>query len=325
MANQTYRVLELIKRFNNNEKVCISQLQNESMWYGKSDKTIRRDLDIIKAVFPDTYHLIRGEQGCYKAITAELFSNITSADNMSLLVQTFNIAQRSNLFESLEINSSDKSIIERKIKESKNTYLFKTKPFENKSGDFELFKKLENAIYHRKQIIIDYKAKDTVEQIEAKPYKIIFMNENFYLACEVNHPDYQFSLFRISKILNAGFTKKTFHQNREITDFIKKMQTPFSRYTPDFKHHLIEVIVEVNSKKAGHFKAKKHLPSQKIMEEKENGNLVLAFTVTQEREVEELVKRWLPHMKVISPLSLAENINRDLAKYLGISQVEPIN
>jgi len=62
MANQTYRVLELIKRFNNNEKVCIAQLQNESMWYGKSDKTIRRDLDIIKAVSPDTYHLIRGEQ-----------------------------------------------------------------------------------------------------------------------------------------------------------------------------------------------------------------------------------------------------------------------
>ena len=128
MANQTYRVLELIRRFNNNEKVCIDRLQQETMWLNKTEKTIRRDLDIIKATFPDTFHLIKGEQGCYKAITNELFSNITSTENMSLLVQTFNIAQRSNLFESLEINKSDKDIIERKIKESKNTYLFKTKP-----------------------------------------------------------------------------------------------------------------------------------------------------------------------------------------------------
>jgi predicted DNA-binding transcriptional regulator YafY len=67
MANQTYRVLELIRRFNNNEKVCIAQLKNETMWEGKSDKTVPRDLDIIKAVFPETLHLIKGEQGCYKA------------------------------------------------------------------------------------------------------------------------------------------------------------------------------------------------------------------------------------------------------------------
>ena len=58
MANQTYRVLELIKRFNNNEQVCIESLQYEDMWEGKSEKTIQRDLDIIKKVFPDTFHLV---------------------------------------------------------------------------------------------------------------------------------------------------------------------------------------------------------------------------------------------------------------------------
>ena len=113
MANQTYRVLELIKRFNNNEQVCISDLQYEDLWEGKSEKTIRRDLDIIKKVFPDTFHLIKGEQGCYKAVTNELFSNITSAENMSLLVQTFNIADRSNLFSDLNIDTADKSILEK--------------------------------------------------------------------------------------------------------------------------------------------------------------------------------------------------------------------
>lgn len=319
MSNQTYRVLELIRRFNNNEKVCIERLKDESMWEGKNEKTIRRDLDIIKATFPDTFHLIRGEQGCYKAITSELFSSITSADNMSLLIQTFNIAQRSNLFESFDINRSDKAIIERKIKESKNIYLFKTKPFENKSSDFELFKKLEQAIYHRKQILIEYRTQDTIKRIEIKPYKIVFMNENFYLASEVEYEDYTFSFFRISKIQNVSSTKKTFHQNRDISDFIKAAQTPFAKYTPNFREHLIEVLVEIDACKPGYFRSKKHLPSQTLLEEKENENLIYSFMVTQELEVEELVKRWLPNMKVISPLSLKEKIIQDITNYLKVN------
>ena len=317
MSNQTHRVLELIRRFNNNEKVCIAQLKNETMWYGKSDKTIRRDLDIIKKVFPETFHLIRGEQGCYKAVTNELFSNITSAENMSLLVQTFNIAQRSNLFDSLEIGKADKSIIERKIKESKNIYLFKTKPFENKSGDFQLFKKLESAIYHRKEIIIEYEVKGRSEQYTVKPYKIIFVNENFYLACEVEHPDYRFSLFRVSKIQSATPTKKTFHQDREITGFIKDMQTPMAKYTPNYKERLIDIVVEVSAAKAHYFKSKKYLPSQKIIEEKSDGSLIIEYRVTRELEIEDLVKRWIPHMRVISPVSLKERIFKDLREYMG--------
>ncbi len=316
MSNQTYRVLELLDRFNDNQTVCIDQLQEEAMWEGKSEKTIRRDLDIIKEMFPDTFHRISGEKGCYKAITSELFSNITGADNMSLLIQTFNIAQRSNLFDTLNISKADKSIIDRKIKETKNTYLFKSKPFENSSADATLFKKLEQAIYYRKEIVIDYKAVSRVEQRKIKPYKIVFMNENFYLACEVEHLNYQFSLFRISKIEAVESTGKSFHQNREIDSFIKGMQTPMAKYRPTYREHLIEVLVEVNASKAHHFKAKKYLPSQKTIEEKEDGTLVLSFTVTQELEMMDIIKRWIPHMRVISPQSLKKSIDEDLVAYL---------
>lgn len=54
-TNQTARVLELLKRFNNGEKVCIGTLQQDSLWYGKSEKTIRRDLDVIKKYFPEAF------------------------------------------------------------------------------------------------------------------------------------------------------------------------------------------------------------------------------------------------------------------------------
>ena len=317
MSNQTYRVLELIRRFNNNKKVCIESLQMEDLWYEKSEKTIRRDLDIIKEIFPDTFHRIQGEKGCYKAITKGLFENITSAENLTLLVQTFNIADRSNLFKSLEIESADKAIIEKKIKETKNIYLFKSKPFENNSGDFELFKKLEQAIYHQKEIEISYLSHDKVKKELIKPYKIVFMNENFYLASEVDKEEFQFSPYRISKIETVEITGRNFHKKREIERFIKEMQTPLARYQPNYREALIQVVVEVTSDKAQHFKLKKHLPSQKIVEGKEDGSLRLEYTVTHEGEVEELIKRWIPHIKVIEPMSLKEKIYKDLQVYLN--------
>lgn len=316
MTNQTHRVLELLKRFNNNQKVCIDNLRNEFLWEGKSEKTIRRDLNIIKAIFPESFELIRAEKGCYKAITKQAFENFMKPNTLSLMVQTFSMAQHSNLFENINIDDIDKSIIESKVKELKKIYEFKSKPFENNSANYEIYKKLENAIYHQKQIIIEYQVFDKIVEVEIKPYKIVFMNENFYLASEVDHEDYIFTLFRISKIQNATYANKTFHQNLDIVNFIKSMQTPLAKYTPNFRENSVEVTVEIDHLKAAHFKAKKHLPSQQFIEEKENGNHIFKFTVTQELEIEELVKRWLPYMKVISPLSLKDKITKDLSNYL---------
>jgi len=318
MTNQTTRVLDLLKRFNQNKKVCISQLQDELLWEGKSEKTIRRDLDVIKEIFPESFELVRGgENGCYKAITKEAFNNfIDNPNTLSLMVQTFSITQHSDLFNNLEMDETDKRLIENKIKDMKKIYEFKSKPFENKSGKAEIFKIFEHAIYHKKETTIFYGEKGYEQEFSIRPYKILFMNENFYIATEVLNRSFKFSMFRVSKILTAQYSNKTFHHNRDITSFIKQMQTPNAKYTPEYREHLIEVIVEVDKRKAKHFKAKKHLLSQKIIEEREDGTLILSYEVTQEMEMHEIIKKWLPYVKVISPNSLKESIEKDLREYL---------
>ena len=315
MTNQTARVLELLKRFNDGKKVCIGDLKNEMLWEGKHEKTIRRDLDVIKLVFPESFELIRGEKGCYKAITKKAFENFMNERNISLFVQTFNIAQRNNLFESLDIDPSDKALLEAKAKGLEKLYSFKNKPFENKAAEYDLLKKMERAIYHNRVVYINYDVDGEIQQFEVKPYRIVFMQENFYLACEVLNQEFLFTIFRISNIKDVIDTSRTFHANYDIIDFIDQMQTPFARYTPQFKQNKIEVVLEVDQSKARFFRAKKFLPSQKTTE-LDNGNLQLRYTVTRELEVEELIKKWLPHIKVISPVSLKEHIAQQLAEYL---------
>ncbi|MEA2017123.1 MAG: WYL domain-containing protein, partial [Campylobacterota bacterium] len=307
-TNQTERVLELIKRFNDGQIVCIEQLQTEYMWEGKSERTIGRDLKVIKDYFPESFELLRNHEdsnkACYKAITKDAFENFMKPEVLSLMVQTFNMASRSDLFDNFDLDADDKRIISKKVKELNNIYEFKNKPFENAKSDSKIFKTLERNIKNQKCIIIEYPNLGELTKIEVKPYKMLFINENFYLACEVEHEDYQFSMYRISKIKTIEDTSKTYHKNYDIESFIKDIQTPFSRYTQNYKDHLIDIKLEINSKKAFFFKSKKYLKSQNIDETKEDGSLIVSYKVTQEYEVEELIKRWLPYVKVIEPLSL---------------------
>ena len=318
-TNQTIRVLELLKRFNNNQKVCLESLQEESLWNGKSEKTIRRDLHVIKESFPNSFELIRGgrgEKGCYKAITNKSFDNFMKPEVLSLMVQTFNMASRSDMFDSFDLDDSDKRIITKKINDEQKVYDFKSKPFENAKSDSAIFKKLESSIKNQKYINIEYNEKDELKKYEVKPYKIVFINENFYLACEIDTEALQFAMYRISKINTIEDTKKTYQKNIDIDNFIKDMQSPFATYTPNYRENLIEVVVKVDSSKAYFFKAKKHLKSQEIIKTNDDGSLEVMFRVTQDREVEDIIKRWIPHVKVISPTSFKDKIEDEMREYL---------
>ncbi len=324
-TNQTARVLELLRRFNKGETVCIEALQNDDMWIGdngkpKSEKTIRRDLDVLDKFFPNAFELIRGaagERSCYRALTNKSIENLLNPESLSLLVQTFNMAQRSDMFDRFNISIDDKRILEKKISETNKLYEFKNKPFETKKDDFVIFKKLELMIRLQKHITITYQVGSEKKVWEVKPYKIVFINENFYLACEIETENLEFAMYRISKIVSIEDTKKTFQKNLTIENFIKDMQTPFALYSPDYKSKLIKVVIEVDSSKAFFFNAKNYFKSQKKLATLENGNILIQFEVTQFKEIEPFIKSWLPDVKIIEPLSFKEDIENQLRNYVG--------
>mgnify|MGYP003613313769 CR=1 FL=1 len=169
----------------------------------------------------------------------------------------------------------------------------------------------------QKYLILEYPDYNGVfEKKEVKPYKIVFIQENFYLACEVEHENYEFSMFRISKIRSTEDTKKTYQKNPDIIDFIKFMQTPFAIYRQDFRKYLIDVVLEVDKSKAFFFHSKKFLRSQTLLDTKENGNLIITYKVTQLREIDALIKQWLPYVKVIEPQELKDQILNELKAYV---------
>ena len=183
--------------------------------------------------------------------------------------------------------------------------------------DDDIVKQLADCVANQLVIRIEYNQYSGVKITEnVKPYKILRMNSNLYLACEVDN-DYKFTMYRIDNIVNIDTDYNKFDVDIEIDDFIAHIQTPFATYQRNYKEHLVNVIVEIDKSKAKFFESKQFLASQKSLDILDNGNLLLAFTVTQELEMEELIKKWIPYMKVIEPESLDKKIKEDIKQYLS--------
>lgn len=187
-------------------------------------------------------------------------------------------------------------------------------PLENEEN---ILHKIKQAINSKNTLNITYFINGKYQKFESvKPYRLLFMNDNYYLACEVN-TDYKFTLFRVIKIRTVMHTNIVFNYDRNILEFTKYIQTPFSKYSENFKETLIQVELEIDKSKAPYFEIKNFLPSQKIINRKENGNIVLSYIVTQEIEIEDLIKKWIPHLKVNKPHSLEQKIKNDIMVFLN--------
>lgn len=310
-TNQTARVLELLKRFNDGKTITLQTLLNDPMWEGKSEKTLRRDLNVIKEYFPESFENVKGIKGTYKAITKEIFENFVDNKTLSLMVIAYNLATKNSLFESFNINEMDKNILKNKLKSTQKCYEFITKPFEDKNCTNDLLKTLEFSVRYKRKLSVKYKSESKVLNLLIHPYKIVFINENFYLAGE---SEYGFSMLRVQNIQSIEVKKDTFYKNPNIKSFIKTMQTPFAKYSENFRKNQICIKLQVSNEKARFFKQKKFFNSQKIEKSKEDGSIIISYEFSQTTEIIPFVLSWLPHIKVIEPKKLKDELNDILRK-----------
>ena len=303
ITNQTVRVLELLKRFNDGKMVKISELKNDALWEGKSEKTIRRDLDVIKQYFPDGFACMRGEGGAYRAVTKDTFENFLDAKTLSFFALAYNLASKNQLFSSFGFDERTKEALKAKLKSTNACYSFVSRPFESIESKAEIIKSLEFAITHKRKINLKYKNEQkTLEFQEINPYKIVFMSENFYLICA---SELGVSKFRITSIKSVDILSATFHANAEIGKFIESIQTPFS----EFGKEPINVRLKILAQKARFFKAKKFFKSQMIEKSLENGDIIVSYKITNFNEIKSFILSWLGSVEILEPKALKNEIN----------------
>ena len=291
-----YRTIEILKHLNEGKKLCVTRLAQE---YEVSDRTIRRDFELIRELFGD---FMSKEGECYQAYKKVLLDEVLHATDLMTLaniVNLFGVTQKESL-----ISDTTKAL----IKQSMSVYDFKSRPFEN-MRNHEVVKKLEHAIKFNKEVKIRYKSERAITQTNFKPYKILFLNENFYLV-GINSSKKNVEYRRITMIEEVSYTQKVFFIDKEVETFFQKLQTPWATYGKE--ETVVKLRVEVPIRR--YFMKKKYLPSQEIVHTFDNGDIEVHYTVTNLREVEELIIKWLPRIHIIAPRNLQKMIKHTLRK-----------
>ncbi len=81
-----------------------------------------------------------------------------------------------------------------------------------------------------------------------------------------------------------------------------------------------EVLLQVSAQAAVHFKRRKLLPFQKMMQELDNGCLILSSHIASPEQLFPLVQYWIPHVTIISPQVWQHDLKARIAAWCDIEQ-----
>jgi predicted DNA-binding transcriptional regulator YafY len=289
-------LLTLLQDVSNGKIICIKEYAKR---LGVAERTVQRYKKEIEEFFNEKMIMVK--RGCYA------FANISKVKNLLINpedIKTFEkfaalLAHlKPEMFKFLNI---DEKIV-KKIVPKDVIYIKDPVIEEFMNNDF--FREIKKAIKYQQVMDVEYKAEKLYFFKNFKPYKIVFAEGNWYL-CGISDDNINngFKFLRINFIRKIYPKAQTFKKDKKVEKFIYTFDSLLSRFDVEKK----EAQVRVDNEVARFFKVKKFLPSQTIVKEDENG-LIIRYYYTSDEEILFLAKRWLPHMKIISPAYLQEKL-----------------
>ena len=180
---------------------------------------------------------------------------------------------------------------------------------ENISDRFEDIVLIEKAIENKTELLCSYEnEREGAFRTNIQPLKIVNYEGFWYLVALKDERVEKYYLKTLSHVENTSVTFSV-EENIEtllensINIWFKSDVEPF-----EVKLYADEVATKYFKRRA--------LPTQVVETLNEDGTMEFTVTITDEMEIMPLVKYWLPHLRVLEPLWIAEMIDEDLENYL---------
>ena len=187
-------------------------------------------------------------------------------------------------------------------------------PFFIKMNSGEMYKDtrvtrtLEECVRGREWVAICYKGGKMADYL-MRPLKLMWVEGFWYLLALTT--DDKLLKFRLEKITSAKATNKPFKYNKNIDKILRESTNIWFE-----KDRPLEVTLEVSAECAKYFKRKTYFPLQKVEKELKDGRIILSCKAAKEEEILPTILHWLPHIKVVSPISLHKRVKEVLSDYL---------
>ena len=287
-----YRLAQMLVKLNQGEKLDPRSLADE---FGVNLRTIQRDLNVRFAYLPlqktdGRYHLDPIFLGQLSTKDIERFAGLAGVRG---------------LFPSL---SDDflRDIFDSRVQ---GALLVKGHHYENLAGKEQLFRELEKAIVGRHQIAFDYaKPEGMKSYLSVSPYKLINNKGIWYLAALDSE---KLKAFSFTKIQHLRTLDTTFSWDARIDTQLAEEDGIW------LSEEKQEVVLKISKEVASYFKRRRLIANQVIEKELEDGGLIISAKVGHANQVLPIVRYWIPHIRIINPERLQEELEQELAGYLG--------
>lgn len=304
-----FTLMELLvekKKIKSNDKEIAKMLEC-------STKTLGRYLEDITNLYGNIIQIKKGRPNIYEFVDISyVFEQVMT--NTDDLYWFFDLIERwdANIFKDIGYEIS---------KKEKDVFLYKNSPFEELITDKQkdIFRSLKSAIINKEYRDIDYIYDKPRTHRQAIPLKLIFMEQNWYVAIIDKDEGFRFlRIFFIKDVRNSAkraydrdLSKKEFQESAK---FLKEFQNPMTRYKEAKK----VAHIKASPKVAKYFdeNMKQHLNSETFIKKNIDGSVEFSLEYTQSIEVLPLIKRWLPDLEILSPKSLDDELRADLKSYL---------
>ncbi len=303
---QTERVFKIFKLLFKGNEVCTKKIAE---MFSVDIRTAQRDLKYIKKFFQKA--LFQTKKGCYKILTSQDLA-VYKEEDFDKIENFFKfLALFDNNFQNIFPNQT-KPVIKKLIKNTKRIYHIHEFPIEEMKNK-KILENIEYAIKYKRYLNIEYFETRRLDLDKIKPLKIVFAQGNWYLASMTNYYKFNkgFKFFRINFITKTKILSETFKTDKEALEFIKNFQSLFQ----DYQKEPYKVTLKVSKEAERYFRVKKFLKSQKEYPQK-NGDLIVTYLINNDMEIMPLIKKYLPLVKVLEPISLREKIKKDIKKFL---------
>ncbi len=290
-----FRLLTILRRLSEGEQLNKESLAQE---FNVSTKTIQRDFnERLVVLFP--IHKVGNSWKMMDGFTLEktkVFEDVLILDILKTVSTGFG-AQFASRTENLLGKLTDFS----------PSAFYTRVSFEDVSRLTALFDILEHAINDSVlvQFVHDHKYR------YVKPYRIVNFDGYWYLLAEdVIHG--KAKTFHIARMSNVQATKEHFEKDLSLQKSLDIAVNAWFNVDVQPFTVTLEVASSIRRFILDHPLA----PTQRVVEEKEDGTLIIAFEITAEKEIIHTIQKWMPHIRVLSPKSLQESVINQVKLFL---------
>ncbi len=175
--------------------------------------------------------------------------------------------------------------------------------------------KLVDTIQMGRQVFFSYN-KDKPHDVIAHPYRVAYFNGVWYLVAR-DTKDGIIKKYALDKISDVKRLKeKTKGMPYDLDEVLSSSVNVWFE-----KDRTTEVLIEVDTQWSHYFVRREILPLQEIMEKRDNGSLMVRFLACSDEEVVMCLKPWLPHVRVVKPTHIREDLIKEFKEWIAWQKV----